>query len=284
MSTRTIRICAVLAALSLPAVCLAKRPEVPAAWRLADVTVDGSADEWTGKLMPVPDLPLSIGVQNDASFLYVCVRTSDENAKKQILAVGLSLYFDAGAGEDRGFGVRYPLGREGGGRADVPDTGDPKVTRELERSAAGADIEILGRTEADLGFMRVADANPIEAALGEQDGALVIELKIPLTFSVDTPHAVDTKPGSTISLGIDTAPPKVKTSRRADDPLSGAPAGPGGYGGGSGGGYGRGSGGGRAMGGGHGRTASKGERDTAKSYGKPLKAWITVPLAAVPKG
>ena len=279
MTARTIRIFSAFAALALPTVCLAKRPEVPATWRSVDITVDGSADDWNGKLVPMPDVPLSIGVRNDDSFLYVCIKTTDENAKKQILAVGLSIYLDAAAGEGHGFGVRYPVGRLGGGRADVPDSEDPKTKRDLESVVAGADIEILGSTEADLGFLRVAEANPIEAALGEPDGALVIELKIPLIFSVETPHAVDTKPGKVISLGIDTAPPKVKMSKRADDPGLGGPAGPGGFGGG---GYQTGSVG-RAMGGGHGRTASKEERDAAKGFGKPLKAWITVPLAGAPR-
>jgi len=159
---------------------------------------------------------------------------------------------------------------------EKPFSDDPRRMKELELVAAGSDLAILGREEADLGVMRVADAQPIEAALGEANGALVIELKVPLVFSVQTPIAVDTQPGRTISIGLDTSEPKIKKSRgsRSEDA-----EGAGGSGGRGGHGYGGGGRGG--MGGGMG-SRSHGERDVARSYGKPLKAWVVVPLAAAP--
>ena len=265
---------------------LARSPEIPSTWN-GTVVVDGLADEWTGALVPLSGLPLSLGVRNDGTFLYVCVTTSDEAARKQILAGGLSIRMDASAKESAGFGVRYPVGRMGTDRRDMPYSDDPRRMKELEMVSAGAEIGILGREEGDLGVMRVADANPIEAALGETDGKLVVEVKVPLSFTVESPHAIDTLPGKTISVGLDTSEPKMKRSsrgRRPEDSEGGGSEGGSGSGGrGPGAGFGMGgSHGGHGGMGGSGGRGRGGEGDSGKAHGKPLKVWVTVPLAAAP--
>jgi len=245
-------------------------PAMPSAWRAADVVLDGLSNDWTGRLVPLGETPLVVGVRNDASFLYVCLRTSDETAKRQILAVGLSVLLDASGKEDRAFGVRFPVGRQAGERPDVPDTADDGFSRALELSVAGGQIEILGREEADVALLRIGEARPIEAALGEEAGALVIELKVPLVFSVDSPHAVGAKAGAAISLGVETGRPKLRRSR-ADGPRNaGSFGGPGGPGG-------------RGLGG-RGGPPSRAERGLEESFGKPLRSWVTVTLATPPAG
>lgn len=253
--------------LALPA--RAKDPDLPSVWRSAGVIVDGSAEDWTGKLTRLGSLPILAGVQNDGRFLYVCLETSDEATRNQLLTVGLSIFLDASGRGQRTFGIRFPVGRLGAER-DVPDTGDAKTTKALGLSIAGAELEILGKDEIDNGRMRVSEARPIEAALGDENGMLVIELQVPLAFSVESPHAIDTQPGKTIALGLETAPPKRKKRAREDlavpPPLGGSSmiGGPGSL---------------RPFPPRGSRPAEEGERDVSKAYGKPLKAWMTVALA-----
>jgi len=267
------------AALLIAAFAHAKDPELPSSFRRADVRVDGIADDWQGKLIPIGDAPVVLGVVNDASFVYVCVKTSDEATRKKILHLGLSVYLDSSGKEDRAFGVRFPVGR-GRGRPDVPITDDAGTASRLDVSAAGAYLEVLGKEESDVGRMSVSEARPIDAALSENDGTLVIELKVPLAFSVDSPHAVESAPGKTIALGLETTEPKLKRSR------SGGGGRGGGMGGGMGGGRGMGGGGGRmgggGMGGGRGPGGDRDARNEAKAMGKPLKLWVRVPLATEP--
>ncbi len=276
-SQRQILAIAGAALLLLPVAARAKDLELPSSWRMADVLIDGVPDEWAGKLVPLGSVPIDVGIQNDGSFLYLCLKTSDEATKKKILSSGLSFYLDRSGKEDRAFGIRFPVGRGRGGGPDVPVTDDPKLSRELDLSVAGARLEVLGREEADVAVMNVADARPVEAALGEAEGALVVELRVPLSFSADSPNAVDARPGATIALGLDTAPPKVKRGR-GDDEES--------WRGGGGGGMGwRGPG----MGGGRGARIpgvgrSGGDRSPERrAEGKPIRAWVKVTLAASPK-
>ncbi|MEO6324506.1 MAG: hypothetical protein ABIT01_16405, partial [Thermoanaerobaculia bacterium] len=157
--------------------------QLRSSWRQADVRVDGVADEWGSRFVALPSVPIDAAVQNDDAYLYVCLRTKDDATKKQLLGVGLSLYLDATGKEDRAFGVRFPVGRLAA--RDTPDTGDAEMSRALELSVAGGEVMILGLE--DVGRMRVAEALPLQTALGEQETALVLEFRVPLGFSVDTP-------------------------------------------------------------------------------------------------
>lgn len=50
-------------------------------WRGAEITVDGSSDEWP-ELTRVGKTPLSAAFVNDGEALYVCVVTSDPDARR----------------------------------------------------------------------------------------------------------------------------------------------------------------------------------------------------------
>jgi hypothetical protein len=272
------RFLALAAALLAPS--LLQAIELPSSWRNADVTVDGVADEWSGHMLPIPGQPLSVGVLNDGGFVYICVKTSDDATKKKILGVGLSVYLDASGKEKEGFGIRFPVGRSRRDPLDLPPGDVDSTTAEkVSVAAAGRDLQVLGGEADDAGLMRVSDAKPIEAAVAEDESGLVVELKVPLAFTVTSPHAVETTPGATISLGLETTRPKMKREGGGESGRGGRGGfgmGGGGMRGGGGGGFGgmRGGGRGGRRGGGDGAGA-----DEAKSYGKPLKLWLSVPLA-----
>src|SRR5512140_3386837 len=170
----------------------ASDPEIPSSWRTVEITVDGSADEWSGKLVPIPETPVSVGVQNDTSFLYVCLKTSDEAAKKRILALGMNFYLDASGKADRAFGIRYPASPEPPAPRPAGSTAEDGPPVRVRTAASSEDIQILGRDAEGGGRMSLSQARPILAAMSERDGALVVELKVPLAFSVDSPFAIQT--------------------------------------------------------------------------------------------
>ncbi len=251
----------------------AAETEFPSAWRTKEIVVDGLEDEWAGHLVPIPETPVSLGVQNDASFLYLCLRTSDEAMKRRIRALGVTVFFDATGGEERSYALRYPASpeRPAPGAGDAPPSSASGTPR-LRRQASLDEIEILGAPEGSVRRLKLAEARPVAAALGEQDGTLVLEMKIPLAAGPDTPFAVRAAPGKTISLGLEGAPPGRQD--RAGQSQTGGGEGGAGFGGGFGGGghWGRG-------GGGHGRAA--GDRP-AEGTAASLRKWFRVSLASPP--
>ena len=275
-------------------------PEFPSQWRAGAVVVDGDADEWAGKLVPVPGTQVVLGVQNDGSFLYLCLKTSDDAAKKRIQALGVNFYLDGSGKADRSFGVRYPAApppppaRQGNA---PPEEGGQTVR--VRREASAGELQILGRDAEGGGRMKVASAAPLAAAMGEKDGVLVLELKVPLAFSVETPFAIQTAPGKTIALGVEGALPDkelrsggMRGGRGGEGSGGGVSVGRGGVSAEAEGGSFRAGPGGASVGfgsggrggpGGRGGQGPAGEgRPSEQSAGTPVKKWFRVQLSSAP--
>ena len=282
-------------------------PEFPSSWRTGEIVVDGSADEWAGKLIPLPGFPVDLGIQNDASFLYFCVKTSDEAQKKRLQELGVNFWMDASGKVDRAFGVRYPAGPQkppsGQGaappRGDAPPDGEapPQEGRPGRGKRQGTQdaLQVMGRDAEGGGRMTVASARPIAAAMAERDGVLVLELKVPLAFSIDTPFAILTAPGKTIALAVEGAQPDRELHAgggrggrggegsdgvsigRGGVNVGGVSVGRGGIGASTGGGRGGGGGGSRSGGG-----ERSGGPPAEKSSARPFKGSFRVLLSAPP--
>ena len=272
-------------AMGWAAVGLAKELEVTSAWPQPAVRVDGTGDQWAGHLLPLPDQPILFGVQNDGKFLYLCVKTSDPKVKAQIRRMGLTVWVN-GAGKDKkAYGVRFPVGvgfqgRRGevGTRPTPSEGGAPDVLPDTTQ------VELIGPTDEDRFRVDRTNAEPVQAAFGDEEGVWVIELRFPLAPTDEHPLAVSASPGATIAVGLETERPQFRRGSRGESGESGEEGevgergeggrggmGPGGWGGGIGGRGGRYGGGmGREMGG--------------RGAGMPtlIKVWTLVKLASGP--
>jgi hypothetical protein len=270
---------------------LAKELEVTSAWPQAGVRVDGTGDQWAGHLVPLPDQPILLGVQNDGQNLYLCFKTSDPKVKGQIRRMGLTVWVN-GAGKDKkGYGVRFPVGMafhrgDGEGRGPRPT---PAEATQPDVLPDTSQVELIGPTDDDRLRVDRTNAAPIQAAFGDEEGVWVIELSLPLAPTDEHPLAVAARPGATIAVGLETERPKFQRGSRGEGGESGE-GGEGGEGGGRGewgrggepgsGGWGGGMGGhGGRFGGGMGR-----EMGGRGGYGMPtpIKLWTLVKLASAP--
>ena len=258
----------------------AKRPRFDSQWRDRDVVIDGNNSEWAGPLQPLEENhPMVMAAMNDGQSLYVVLSASDATVRRQIMRQGLVVWFDPSGGDKKHFGVKFPVGLlpeeaagrgrggfrrgPGGGRPpDEPGAGDRPQSDQPEPTNR---LEIYGPQKDDAHSF-VSDMAPgISVKIGQVEGYLVYELKVPLARTGDTPYAIEAKPGALIGFGIET--PKIERPSRERG------GGMGGFGGRGGGMGGRGGGmGGRRGGGG-------GDRSRADQP-KPVKSWVTIQLAA----
>jgi len=214
---RTARNLAIAAGLLLlPALVAGGVPQYPSVWAAAPVKMDGTADTWAPLLRPLSDMPMVIGVQNDADFLYLCFKTSHPALKKQLRETGLTVWLNA-SGKSRmnsGFGVRYPLKKV--------KHGDDQKSREPEPPDDGTvpvfvppvpDFELIGPTENDRQRFELDAGEPVEAALGDDSGVMVLELKLPLKASGLYALALKGVPGTVLGVGLGTSVPKEKPGK-----------------------------------------------------------------------
>jgi hypothetical protein len=241
-----------------------KRQRIDSRWRDREVVIDGDDRDWTGPLLRVDEkLPITAGAVNDGQFLYVVLSTSEPAKRAQILRDGLIVWFDPAGGESKHFGVKFPVGMrpEMRGRRSA----GPDPSRSPDKVEPTNRLEVFGPKKDDARSL-VADMAPgIAVKVGNVEGSLVYELKVPIQKSAELPYAIEAKPGALIGFGLETLKPEAEPREE------------GGRGAGMGGrGRGRGMGGGPGgMGGmGGGRRGERGPEPV-----NPLKIWATIQLA-----
>jgi hypothetical protein len=264
----------------------AKRARIDSHWPDREIAIDGDSGDWTGPLAPLDGKhPINAAVANDGQSLYLVLSTSDATVRRQIMRQGLTVWFDPSGGQKKHFGIKFPVGftpdaggRDGlggrgrrggpGGFGRPRGAGEGDVPGVTEGSRDGPDqaepstrLEVYGPAKDDAHNF-TADAAPgIAVKVGQVEGYVVYELKVPLARTSETPYAIEANPGSAIGLGLETQ--KFERPQRM-----------GGFGGSGGGMGGRGGGIGRRGGG----TGDR--RNGAFEVPKPLKVWATIQLAA----
>ena len=285
------------------ATLVASGPSVSSTWLTQAIPIDGSGNGWTGFSTLSDKPPLSVAAANDGQFLYLAIRTSDPGTRRMIERQGLIVWIDAKGKKDKKFGLHYPeaaempapgdgrSGRPGGaggggygGRGGYaggqpPQEGQPQTQGpppDPQTDGRWQHMEIVGPGKNDKRDLMLDHVPGIQVKVGDQEGVLTYELRVPLQATSDAPYAIGVQPGAVIGLGLET--PKIERPRRP----GGFGGGFGGRGGGTAGGGMGGMGGGRRGGFGGEGGGGEGGQSGGRMRMEPLKLWATVTLATAP--
>ena len=201
----------------------------------------------------------------------------------EIRRLGRTVWFGPAGGTKRKFGIKYPVveggdgdggGRGGHGRGLGGGSANSGDSSPDEAAEPGDRVDIIGPGKDDARSLTRDHLPGVGVAIRAEEGTPHYELKVPLARTADHPYAIDTAPGRTIGIGLETG----KMPQRSSGAGRGGGGG-GGMGGGGMGGGGRGHGGGMGGGGGRGGHGGDGQRDFQPP--KPLKVWGIVAIAPV---
>ena len=250
--------------------------EIGSSWNGAKpVTVDGSADEWSGSLWDIADAGISFGAKNDGEYLYLCLITTDRSRMFQILGGGMTWWINGKGGKEKSFGLRFPVGGlNRSALADLRDEQVDEVAKLPSLDEAQREFEVVRGSSRQR--ISVAECEGVLARIGREGARFVCELRVPL--GSNHPYAIGAEQAVNLAVGLETE----KMEPRPEGQRSGVGSGGEGEGGGERGGMrgGRGGGGrGGMRGGGGGR--SSGGRTPAGQAG-PLDVWLKVALAPSP--
>ena len=271
---------------------------VTSQWRDRDVTIDGADGEWERWSEFGPESRFSVALINDDSSLFMALRTGDPAASLQMLRLGLIVWFDAGGGTRKRFGVKYPVGTQSYGVAEEQGRGGPgRGGRGFSRpdrgggpgdtdslwSQAEADgrlnrLELVGAKESDRRTLVVGRTAPLDVRIGWREGTVVYELRIPLRASQDAPYAIGATPPKAVGIGLENAERERSPSGFR---LGGMPGGS--PGGGAPGGATGPPPGGEAGGRGTDDRSGGNAPDRPLKPPAPLNAWVVARLAAKPQ-
>ena len=235
--------------------------------REREIAIDGDAGDWQGILKFHEDANLSYGLTNDENAMYIVIVVGDRDVRRQIIVSGLYLWFDPAGEENRGFGLRYPIGLQ----QDVEDMmAMMELMREQDPNKLAEAFDetvkeflVIGPHDTDWRRAAVNTVDGIETAATADANRLVLEFRVPVTNDGQYGYGIGAMPGDAISLGVQT--PEIDRDAMREQ-MQAAGGGRGGKGGGGGGGRG-GMGGGRASGG------------QPPDVPDPIKVWTTVRLS-----
>ncbi len=246
--------------------------ELESAARDHPIVIDGKANEWQDSLTVLEDVQMAVGLSNDEHDLYLCITSWNRDVNLQAMNLGLTLWFDPAGGDDRKFGVEYPVMEDLIQSKGPPAAGDVASLPEVSGRTASR-LAVRGPLPWDRRVMALSDAPGIEVNVSSLNGTFVYELKVPLDHSAEHPFAIGAGPGRVVGMTLETT--RAPGYREEQGPSGGPRSGRGGGGGGMGG-HRHGGGGMRGGGGGPGPTSPDRPR-----MPKPLKFSAKVRLASV---
>jgi hypothetical protein len=251
-------------------------------WSEHQIQIDGNLGAWSDSTLFVQKDDIRCGVLNDGEFLYVCLMSSKPNLGRQIMARGMTVWFDPNGGEKKTYGIRFPIGM---GRGEMPTRPDEEETDQrgnrvdaMSRQSL-SDFEFIGPTEKDLQMVPRMAGQGVEIHLTSTPGRFVYELKVPLAYSSAHPYAIESRPGASIGVGFATN----TFQRPAAAEGGGEGRGEGGGGGGvSGGGGGGGRGGRGGVGGGRGGRGGGASANRQSAANISFDFWTRVQMVEKP--
>jgi hypothetical protein len=259
---------------------------LPSHWNENKIVVDGKKTDWDVTYL-IDDNKLVIGFFNDSSFVYLLLATNDRPLAMNLMR-GITVWFDPQGGTEKTFGIRYPLGGVfgRGTRSGEDREGDAAQSMEVP-GARATELEMLGPKDNDRHRMQIMETGGIQAKVSLTGNSFVYELRVP--YSDAYPFSINTKPGSVIGLGLETAQarPGGKSESHVGEGREGGGMRGGGDGEGTEGGEGGGmegdgeggyGGGGGMRGGGRGGRGGLGRGGSGTS--EQLDMWMKVPLLA----
>lgn len=216
--------------------------EIPSSWTNTPVAVGDSSLDWYGTLTQIKDTRVSLGVVNDTNYAYLCLVAPRDQFRREIMAPGLTLWFDSENGQK--LGIHYPMGFANQPHSEVGNGDTEPEQRGQVLQQVLSELEIFGPGKNDRNLLSTAELRGIKVKVGDVGNETVYQLRVPLHQSHDQPYAVGVNPGSTMKVEIESG------KRQAHRPEGMREGGEGRRGGGMRGGRGEGGYGG-SMGGGH---------------------------------
>ena len=210
-------------------------------WKRQEIRIDGNRDDWQGALNYVRDEKISIGVVNDEGFLYICLASTDPYLQRSMLVAGFTVWLDPKGGQDKTFGIRFPIGltelglvRKDRGMARGQEVDTERLREYFQRSTK--EFDLIGPDKGLRRRFRISELESLDIKLSEPPGILVYEIKIPLNLN-GYDIASKAESGILIGIGFETTKLETESGNRSAG-IGGGRGGGGKGGGGRGGGSG----------------------------------------------
>lgn len=182
--------------------------EMESKWCDRRIAIDGvdNGEEWANSLYPSEDQKITVGLLNTESIVFIKLSTYDQRIKNQLLAFGLTLWFDEYGGSAKVLGLRFPLGMKntGGYSGGRNPRGGNQMDSVLE--SIQDNLELIGPELYTRSIISVNEAQKygIQGRIGSTQGNLVYEVQYPLHRTDSCPYGISSRKIKSVGIDIET--------------------------------------------------------------------------------
>jgi len=217
----------ILALLTLLMGACSSPATIPTGQMTDSPTIDGSLDDWGGRLTYVGDRPVSMSVLPTDSLLYVALSIQDPELVRAVAANGLTVWVDPTGKQKRNYGIRYPLGLryQRSGESASGDASSVQTRNAMFERVSLSELEVVRGDSARRRIpARFSSGLRSQATLGP--GSLIYELAVPVgntaVGSGERRYGLQATLGKKVGIGIET--PEPDEDRQRVVPQQGVPS------------------------------------------------------------
>lgn len=190
-------------------------------------TIDGTIDEWAGRLSYVNGEPVSLSVAPTDSMVYVAVSVQDRDLLRTIALNGLMVWIDPTAQEQRTYGIHYPMGLRVQQREAQASPSRPDASQQDQRSVPElslSELDVVRGTAHRRVPARHTSGLRAQATLSQ--GTMTYELAVPIqhaSTAASASYGLRQPLDGALGVGLSTPEPEDDVQNRPT-PTPGIPS------------------------------------------------------------
>ena len=192
--------------------------ELTSKWLDRDISIDGDDVDWKNTTVFLENTRVAVGLFNDEDYLYISLSPWDARRQNLIINKGLIIWFDPAGNHEKRFGICFPLEKEYETVLMVRQNDRKESEKTLQAFKELQDsLEIIARAEEKPIRMDLAEARAtgISVGVGNSDGRLFYELKVPIHSGSGTTYAINPNGTKPFNIGFET--PEVSLEASTED-------------------------------------------------------------------
>ncbi len=173
------------------------------------IEINGIQDDWKDNLTYQEDEKFSYGMQNDSQNLYMIFVFSERANILKVLTTGFTIWLEPDKGGKK-LGIKYPINLQETNLISMfrnrdRDADPEQFIKAIKKLIESQDeISVVNEKGFSLSSFTVNANSQFDAALGISMGRLVYELKVPLEENSLSPLVLNSNPGESLFMEIET--------------------------------------------------------------------------------
>ena len=202
-------------------------------WRDSNIVINGDPTDWDQPFRYYDSKArIQYSVANDATNLYICLKTMDEKAQMKMLRTGMDVWIDTSGKKKETSMIRYPLANDpklewiqDPSEPDQQHLERPDLKKmKMDYSLSDKRMKLVGFKNIPNEQMLIENKYGIQLAIGwDKDDIFTYEMKVPFrTFYKEAINAADTLRPITIGVKVNgfDVPQQISNGSVADPSMS----------------------------------------------------------------